>query len=160
AERQPPGTCAGGTAGVGPHPDRRRTVAATRGSVAKPMSQPALAPEPPAPNPVPRADAGRIDRFLLVAFFLSGPTGLVFEVVWTRQLVLVFGATSLAVASVLAAYMAGLGLGGFIGGRFAERLQRPLVAYGALEAAVAVYGLSVPLILRALEPLYRAIHHA
>jgi spermidine synthase len=122
---------------------------------------PAPAPAwPSSPEAAPADAQRRLERFLLLAFFVSGATGLIFEVVWTRQLVLVFGATSLAVSSVLAAYMAGLGLGGVLGGRLAERITRPLVVYGLLEGAVAIYGLAVPLIFRGLEPLYRALHHA
>src|SRR5262249_34915108 len=39
---------------------------------------------------------------------------------------------------VLAAFMGGLALGAHITGRFADRLRRPLVAYGALELIVGL----------------------
>ena len=44
-------------------------------------------------------------------FFLSGITALIYEIVWTRMLTLVFGHTVFSVSVVLAAFMAGLGLG-------------------------------------------------
>lgn len=47
---------------------------------------------------------------LLICFFLSGATGLVYEVVWLRMLGLIFGHTVYAITAVLAAFMAGLGL--------------------------------------------------
>ena len=43
---------------------------------------------------------------VLFCFLLSGLAGLLFETVWTRQFSLVFGTSELAVATVLAAYMA------------------------------------------------------
>ncbi|HZY30870.1 MAG TPA: hypothetical protein VFF86_04425, partial [Candidatus Methylomirabilis sp.] len=46
----------------------------------------------------------RVHLALLVCFFLSGATGLVYEVVWTRMAGLVFGNTVYAVTTVLAAF--------------------------------------------------------
>ena len=48
---------------------------------------------------------------LLLCFFLSGLSGLVYQTAWTRQFTFVFGTSELAVASVLAAYMGGLAVG-------------------------------------------------
>src|SRR5258706_16483156 len=58
-----------------------------------------------------------------VCFFLSGAGSLVLEVVWTRLLRLVFGTTTLAISTILVAYMSGLGLGGFLGGRLVARAR-------------------------------------
>ena len=44
-------------------------------------------------------------------FSLSGLAALVYQTAWMRQFALVFGTSELAVATVLAAYMAGLALG-------------------------------------------------
>jgi len=41
-----------------------------------------------------------------ICFVLSGATGLIYEVLWARMLGLVFGGTTLAVSTVLAAFMA------------------------------------------------------
>ncbi len=78
-----------------------------------------------------------------LAFLLSGVAGLTFELVWTRYLGLAIGATSVAIATITAAYMGGLALGSHFGGRLADRLKRPLAVYGALELAVALVGLVV-----------------
>lgn len=48
---------------------------------------------------------------ILALFCLSGFAALVYETVWTRQLTLVFGATITSASTVLAGFMAGLGLG-------------------------------------------------
>jgi predicted membrane-bound spermidine synthase len=49
-------------------------------------------------------------RALFACFFVSGATALIYEVVWLRMLGLVFGHTVYALTTVLAAFMAGLGL--------------------------------------------------
>lgn len=71
---------------------------------------------------------------LFLCFFLSGAGSLVYEVVWLRWLTLVFGATTLAISTTLAAFMGGLAAGSWAGGRLATRVRRPVVAYGVLES--------------------------
>jgi len=80
--------------------------------------------------------------FLVLAFFLSGATGLLYEVVWTRHLTLLLGTTALAVSTVLAAFMAGLGLGAWIFGRLVDRVGRAVLTYGLLELGVAASALA------------------
>jgi predicted membrane-bound spermidine synthase len=70
--------------------------------------------------------------------FFSGGSALVFQVAWMRELRLVFGATTAAVAAVLAIFMAGLGLGSAVLGLRADRVANPLRMYGILETAVAL----------------------
>ncbi len=84
--------------------------------------------------------------YLLVAlcFALSGYAALIYETAWTREFAFVFGTSELAVATVLAAYMGGLAAGAVVGGRLADRITRPLLAYGILELGVAVFALLVP----------------
>ncbi|HEY0705160.1 MAG TPA: fused MFS/spermidine synthase [Polyangia bacterium] len=84
---------------------------------------------------------------VFACFFLSGASGLIFEMVWTRELTLVFGSTTLAISTVLTAFMGGLGLGSFAASRFADRLRDPVRAYAIAELAIGLYALSVPLIL-------------
>src|SRR5215212_6927630 len=84
---------------------------------------------------------------VLACFFLSGASGLILEMLWTRMLTLVFGSTTLAVSTVLTAFMGGLGLGSFLAGKLADRLKTPVYAYAAAEAAVGVYALLVPLVI-------------
>lgn len=82
-------------------------------------------------------------------FGLSGASALLFQTAWTQELGLVFGASELAVISVLAAFMAGLAVGSHLGGRWAPRLRRPLLLYGLAEGAIGVYALALPSLLRA-----------
>jgi spermidine synthase len=86
---------------------------------------------------------------LLGCFFLSGASGLILEMLWTRKLGLVFGSTTLAISTVLATFMGGLGLGSFVAGRYADRIKNPVRAYAAAEAAIGLYALLIPVILLA-----------
>ena len=92
-----------------------------------------------------------------VCFVLSGATGLIYEVLWARMLGLVFGATTLAVSTVLAAFMGGLALGSALAGKLAQRIQKPLSTYGMMEIGIAIYALLVPLLFRLIDHLYVVI---
>ncbi len=81
-------------------------------------------------------------------FFASGAAGLIYEIVWTRQLIYVFGSGLYAVTAVLSAFMAGLALGSFLLGRASDRLRRPFRFYALLETLLACAGLLLPLALR------------
>jgi spermidine synthase len=94
---------------------------------------------------------------VVACFFLSGATGLVYEVLWIRMLGLVFGHTVFAVTTVLTAFMAGLGLGSWTFGRLADRHPRPLRLYGVLEIGVGLFCLMVPLLLPVVERAYLAL---
>src|SRR5262249_22323093 len=86
------------------------------------------------------------------AFFVSGAVSLVLEVLWSRQLTLVFGSTTLAVATVLATFMGGLGAGGWLASRRADRIASPLRWYGLLEGAIGIYALILPVVLTTFYP--------
>ncbi len=96
-------------------------------------------------------------------FFSSGATSLVFEVLWSRQFVTIFGNSSYAVSIVLCAYMTGLGLGGWIGGRLADRIIRRMAAFGLVQLTLAVCALVLPWLLawfRTLVPTFAALSPA
>lgn len=87
-----------------------------------------------------------------VCFFLSGASSLVFEVIWTRKLTLVFGASTPAISTVLSAFMGGLALGSYVIGKRADRLKFPLLTYAVMEALVGLFALAVPFIVDTVYP--------
>src|SRR6267378_3265206 len=93
---------------------------------------------------------------LYLIFFLSGATGLVYEVIWVRLTGLVFGNTAQAISTVLGAFMAGLALGSRTLGQHADRSKNPLRLYGLLEIGIGLSAALVPLIFRALDSVYWA----
>jgi len=91
-------------------------------------------------------------------FFLSGLTGLLYEVTWLRMLNRLLGSTVYASSTVLAAFMGGLAAGSFLAGRFVDQVRRPLVLYALLELGI---GATALLSLRSTDwllPIYRILH--
>ena len=74
-------------------------------------------------------------------FFLSGAAALVYQVAWVRSLTLIFGGSHLAVTVVLSIFMAGLALGGYVIGKYADRIRKPLLLYGLLELGIGLFAL-------------------
>jgi spermidine synthase len=99
----------------------------------------------------------RHPRLVFAIFILSGAAGLMYEVVWSRQLVLVFGNTTQAVSTILTGFFGGMAVGSFIGGRIADRVKRPLRLYGLIELVLVVVVLLTPVTFRLLHELYRGI---
>ena len=91
---------------------------------------------------------------VLGCFFVSGATGLIYEVSWMRMLILVFGSTTFAVSTIVAIFMGGLALGSFLAGRFIDRRGPPLLMYGVLEALIGLYALATPWLFGSLLSLY------
>ena len=109
-------------------------------------------------------------------FLFSGITALIYEVVWTRMLSLVFGHTVFSVSVVLAAFMAGLGFGSYYFGCAIDRIWEenkafseenwdenlpedwkaptPLLIYGWIEILIFVICAIVSLILFLAECFY------
>jgi hypothetical protein len=77
----------------------------------------------------------------LLAYGTVGFTSLVYEVAWTRALSMVVGSSIYAFASMLAAFLLGIGLGSLAAQRMADRLRRPLVAYAVGIAVLGVLSL-------------------
>lgn len=131
------------------------------GRTAVPLSRPEVEAAEPRPDRVRSSTRAGSSPFLFIGFMLclvvSGMSGLIYEVAWVRSLELVFGATSFAVATVLAAFMGGLACGSAWMGRQAHRLGRfrPLHVYAVIECLIGACGLLVPVLLQALVPLYR-----
>ncbi len=96
-------------------------------------------------------------RSMLALFLvLSGGTGLVYEVIWSKALADLLGNSGQAHAIVLATFMGGLALGAWAFGGLADRVERPLALYGAIEAFVGLYALVFPSVERLLGDTFLA----
>ena len=75
-------------------------------------------------------------------FLLSGAAALVYQVAWQRLLALHSGIGLYSVAMIVAAFMAGLGIGSQLGGRLSTRLdgRTALLAFAALEIGIGLFG--------------------
>jgi spermidine synthase len=98
-----------------------------------------------------------LNVLVYTCFFLSGFTGLVYEVLWTRMIERIIGTSPLAVAIIISVFMAGLGAGSFLGGKWADRLTHSsssLSAYALLETAIGLYALCIPFFVTVCNPLF------
>ncbi len=94
---------------------------------------------------------------ILVCFFVSGMTGLIYQILWTRMLVKVIGGAPFAISIVLTIFMGGLGLGSYLASRIIDKITDALKLvriYGWLEIIIGIYCLIFPAILIAARPLY------
>jgi len=103
-------------------------------------------------------DNRKIHTLVLSLFFLSGLSGLVYEIVWMRMLRLVMGNTVFSAATVLTAFMGGLALGSYVAGRIVDRRSDTLRIYGILEGIVGIYCLLLPWIIGGAVPVYRWLY--
>ncbi|CAE6791207.1 Polyamine aminopropyltransferase [Paraburkholderia aspalathi] len=78
----------------------------------------------------------------VLLLFISGAASLIYQVLWIKQLALVVGVEVQAVTTGVSAFFAGLAVGGWVFGRLADRLARPLRLYALLEAGVLVLALA------------------
>ena len=89
---------------------------------------------------------------IYLLFFLSGLSGLIYQVVWVRVFGNVFGNTVYSASIVIAVFMLGLGVGSYVVGawadrRYAERPDSLLRTYGVVEMAIAAMGFAIALAL-------------
>ena len=79
---------------------------------------------------------------------------MLYQTAWIRQIAVVFGTSELAIATVLAAYMAGLALGATICGRLLHLVTKPILFYAILEALIAGSALLVPVFIDFAQETY------
>ena len=91
-----------------------------------------------------------MSQILLLVFLLTGATSLIFQVVWTRLLLLSIGTTPMAMSVVLGAFMGGMAIGSAVAGRWLVRYD-PIRTYAWLEGWAGVYGLATPLLLSLVD---------
>jgi len=98
-------------------------------------------PHAPRSHATPTVGSG---AFLIAVaiFFLSGFAALAYQVIWQRLLIIFSGADVYSVTLIVTAYMGGLGLGSFGGGRVADRLgaHRSLMAFAVVEVLIGAFG--------------------
>ncbi len=104
------------------------------------------------------AAADWVTPVLALIFVVSGASGLIYQIGWIRLLALTFGVTIYAVSTVVAAFMGGLALGSFFGGRWADRVTRPILWYAGAELVIAAMGRFSPTALNWVQSTYLALY--
>jgi spermidine synthase len=111
---------------------------------------------------IPAGPSRTTHAAVVALFFLSGISGLVYQVIWVRELGNVFGNTVHSAALVTGVFMSGLGAGSFVLGRYADRRHgrdpgAPLRLYGLSELGIAAFGLALALLLPHLAGLSASV---
>ena len=101
---------------------------------------------------------GWMNSILYLLFVCSGLSGLIYQVVWVRVFGNVFGNTIYSASMVVAIFMLGLGIGGYVVGAWADRryLGHPeslVRTYGYFELLIGLMGLGISALLPHLGPL-------
>jgi spermidine synthase len=106
--------------------------------------------------------SSRLQRsnWIYFLFFFSGISGLIYQIVWTRMLTLVFGHTIYSVSVVLSAFMAGLGLGSYLWGTTIDKAGKPLLIYGKIELLIGLSAAFLSLLFSNFSPIYAWIYKA
>ena len=113
------------------------------------------------PAPLQQSSPALHRALLAVLVFASGAASLVYEVLWLKELGLLFGSTAYAAATTLAVFFLGLAVGGAVFGRLSPRLRSPLRTYAWIELGIAAsavaYFLLLAIYFRLYGPLYDAL---
>jgi spermidine synthase len=94
---------------------------------------------------------------VLLLFFASGATALVYEVLWSKYLSMMLGSTVQAQTVVLAVFMGGLALGNRLFGKRSKTIKKPLGGYAILEFIIGLYAFAFTYIYTAADWMFVAV---
>ncbi|MEO0249114.1 MAG: hypothetical protein ABIN58_06130 [candidate division WOR-3 bacterium] len=95
-----------------------------------------------------------------LCFFISGGTTLALEVAWSKELSYILGNSLYSIATVVAAFMGGLGIGSALASIYAKKVRSPIGAYAWIQCVIAGFGaLSIP-VFRATEPVFQVLYQS
>ena len=81
-------------------------------------------------------------RFVFLLIFLTGATGLIYQVVWQKYLAILLGSHASSTAAILALFFVFMSLGYGVIGKFSTKLiKNQLVMYGLIELVIGIYAL-------------------
>ncbi|MBN1481021.1 tetratricopeptide repeat protein [candidate division KSB1 bacterium] len=95
---------------------------------------------------------------LLIVFFFSGATALVYQLAWIRMFGFVFGVSVFAISTVLTAFMTGLALGNYLFGRLVDTSKNALTLFAFLQLGIGSFALTFPFTFKAFEFFYLSFH--
>lgn len=97
-------------------------------------------------------------KLILISFMISGMTALIYEIVWSRPLQLIFGSTIYAVSTILTTFFVGFALGSYAFRNIADKTKNPLLLFASLEFGIGLYGLIILSLFKILTPIYLALN--
>jgi spermidine synthase len=98
-----------------------------------------------------------LERRVGLMFFASGGAALAYQMLFAKQLALVFGSMATATFTVLATFLGGMAIGSLLGGKWSLRIRRPLVVYAFIEMLIAGYCIVTPVLFPSIQEIYVAL---
>lgn len=93
-----------------------------------------------------------LDALLLLSFFISGCSALIYQVCWQRSLYGLIGVDMDSITIIVSVFMLGIGLGGMLGGWLSDRYPRQRLRwYAGIELSIALYGAASLWLLQVLQ---------
>lgn len=84
---------------------------------------------------------GLSSRVLFIVFTISGISALIYQLIWQRSLLTIYGSNIESVTMVVSAFMLGLGIGSIFGGAISKKAGAPLLLFFSLiEFGIGLYG--------------------
>ena len=81
--------------------------------------------------------------WMLPLMLVSGANAFLYEVLWTRMLAHVIGGSIYAFATMLAAFLTGIAIGGGLAGTVAQSRERAAIAFALAQAAIGALSIGV-----------------
>ncbi|HOL57729.1 MAG TPA: hypothetical protein PK351_10935 [Spirochaetota bacterium] len=78
---------------------------------------------------------------LYLYYFISGFITLIFQILWQRKLLLIFGGTIYSIAILLSVWMLGLSIGNIIFNRVSHKIKRPIFLFIITQIIILIYAL-------------------
>jgi len=97
---------------------------------------------------------------IMAMMFASGFAGLIYQVLWMKQIGLLFGNTAHATSVTLAAFFAGLGAGSWWWGKRTNASPNPIRLYAALEVGIVLASLIYFVILKIFYGIYPSMYES
>jgi spermidine synthase len=94
------------------------------------------------------------DKLILFLFFLSGFAALMFEVIWSRYIALVYGASIHSFSIVLFSFLLGIGIGGIITAKYLYKIKEKVLLFAIVELCIGLFGIFLVILFPGLEKLF------
>ncbi len=95
---------------------------------------------------------------ILLTVFAVNFLSLVYQVIWTRNIMAVFGSTALSVSTTLTVFLAGIALGGYLGGKWIRRIDNKHRALGILLVVLGAYCFFVGYLFQLIDLIFAMFH--
>ncbi|MFW6152389.1 MAG: hypothetical protein ACOC6C_05385, partial [Verrucomicrobiota bacterium] len=108
-------------------------------------------------------NTSKLDKAIVLMFFLSGFSALIYQVLWVRLLTKYVGGSAFSISIVLTVFMGGMALGSIIAARFVDRIRETnglILLYGLMQAVIGACGILIPVLIIFFKPLYQMLYSA